>query len=62
MLIGDAVGFDPAAEVVEGPFLVGMLTAEQCATAMFEGACGGAGARWVVEAVYGDAAVWAHVP
>jgi hypothetical protein len=62
VLIGDGVGIDPTAEVVEGSFLVAMLTAEQCATAMFQDVCGGTGPRWVVEAVYDDTAAWSHVP
>jgi hypothetical protein len=58
VLLGDAVGFDPSAAVVEGPFLVAMLTAGQCATRLFADACATGGARWVVEAAYpGDAAL-----
>lgn len=52
VVVGDAVGIDPEATVTRGPFLVTMLTREQCATAALAPACAGTGPRWVVEAAY----------
>jgi hypothetical protein len=62
VIVDVAMGIDPAAEVAEGPFLVAMLSAGQCATRMFEDACAGTATRWVVAAVYDDTVAWVHVP